>query len=228
MPFQVIDSAIHAVIEREVRKQRLSLLRASDQHLKELADVAKSIRLNGIPSHLVCKKLPKGLGHGIFLLPEAETLHKGQVLGPYTGDTLLVPQHVDDDSLYAFEPLSNIHLTRDEQKKFHPKAKYHPRRHYSLHVNAEKSGNFTRFINHSEQPNVVAELVRIPPNSYGVPESSLAVIYFISKTVRPGEQLLVSYDGDDHSYWSALDIKPFPLFATTFYLKAGKKRLVSR
>ncbi|MBS0651169.1 MAG: SET domain-containing protein [Verrucomicrobia bacterium] len=228
MPFQIIDPAILSVIHREARKQRLSLLRASEQHLKELANIAQSIQHKGLPDYLVCKKLPKGLGHGIFLHPEAEPLSKGQVVAPYTGDTLLVPQHVADDALYAFEPLSNICLTREEQKKFHPKGKYHPRRHYSLHIDAEKSGNFTRFINHSEKPNVAAELVRIPPNSYGITESPLAVIYFISKTVHPGEQLLVSYDGDDHSYWSALDIKPFPLFAKTFYLQAGKKGLQSR
>lgn len=225
MPFQIIDPAIFKVILREARKQKLSLLRASEQHLKELAEVAHSIKHKGLPEYLVCKKLPNDLGYGIFLHPEAEPLVKGRVVAPYTGDTLLVPQNVSDDALYAFEPLSNINLTREEQKKFHSKGRYHPRRHYSLHVDAGKSGNFTRFINHSEKPNVAAELVRIPSNSYGVPESPLAVIYFITKTVRPGEQLLVSYDGDDHSYWSALDIKPFPLFAKTFYLEAGKKDL---
>lgn len=225
MPFQVIDPTILKIILREARKQKLSLLRASEQHLKELAAVAQAIRHKGLPETLVCRKLPNNLGCGIFLHSEAAPLTKGQVVAPYTGETLLVPQHVSDDALYAFEPLSDINLTREEQKKFHPKARFHPRRHYSLHIDAEKLGNFTRFINHSEKPNVAAELVRISSNSHGVPESPLAVIYFITKTVRPGEQLLVSYDGDDHSYWSTLEIKPFPLFPKTFFLEAGKKDL---
>lgn len=219
MPFQEIDPDILKIILREVGKQKLGLLRANDSHLSQLAKVAKEIEKQGLPDFLVCKKLPNNLGWGIFLSPDANPLKKGQVLAPYTGDTLIVPQNVADDALYAFEPLSNIELTKEEQRRYHPKAAYRPKRHYSLHVDAEKNGNFTRFINHSEKPNVIAELVRIPKNRFGVPESPLAVIYFISETVNPGEQLLVSYDGDDHSYWSALDIKPFPLFPRTFYLK---------
>ncbi len=225
MPFQVFDPAILEIILRETRKQKPSLLRATKQHIKELAIVAQSIKHKGLPEYLICKQLPKDLGYGIFLHPESKPLTKGRVVAPYTGDTLLVPQNVSDDALYAFEPLSNINLTREEQKKFHSKGRFHPRRHYSLHIDAEKSGNFTRFINHSESPNVAAELVRIPPNSDDVPESPLAVIYFITRTVQPGEQLLVSYDGDEHSYWGALDIKPFPLFPNTFFLEIGKKDL---
>jgi hypothetical protein len=225
MPFQEIESAVKEIISREVKRQKIALLRAQDKHLKELAGVAAQVRAQGLPSYLVCKKLPHNLGYGIFLHPDAEPLKKGQVVGQYTGETMLVPQHVSEDALYAFEPLSNILLTKIEQKIYHSRGRYHPRRMYSLHVDAKKKGNFTRFINHSEQPNVRAELVKIPPNPYGVPASPLAVLYFVERTIRPGEQLLVSYDGDDHSYWSALDIKPFPLLSGTFYLKAGKKGL---
>ena len=177
LPYQAMDRMVRNIVAREVKKQKLPLLRATEKHLKELAEVSACIVKRGLPPYLVCKKLPDGLGYGIFLHPEAKPLVKGQVVAQYAGETLLLPQHVADDALYAFEPLSCICLTREEQKTYHPRGRYHPRRQYSLHVDAEKTGNFTRFINHSEKPNVVAELVKIPPNPYGVPESLLAVLY---------------------------------------------------
>jgi hypothetical protein len=55
----------------------------------------------------------------------------------------------------------------------------------------------------------VAEFFKIPPNP-------LEVVFVVKKTIRPGEQLLISYEGDGPSYWSALGIKPAPLTATTY------------
>lgn len=112
LPRQIVDQDVRKVIAREVRRQKIAVLRLSDKHLKELSEVSCAIKDHGLPKKFVRKKLPNSLGHGIFLHPEAEPLLKGQVIAPYSGKTLLIPQNIADDSLYAFEPLANILLTK--------------------------------------------------------------------------------------------------------------------
>lgn len=220
---QIISEEIRKIVVKEVRKQKIYLLRATKNELKELAEISQAIKTHGLPKNLVCKKLPGGLGHGIFLHPKAQPILRGQIIAPYSGEVSFVPQNVPDDSLYAFEPLSNIHLTKEEQARFDAKRSYHPGRHYSMHVNALKKGNFTRFINHSDKPNVVADLYRIPSNPYGLSPSPIEVFYLAKKKIHPGEQLLVCYDGDSKSYWGALGIKPIPITPKTFQLDSSLK-----
>ena len=133
------------------------IARATKKHLKELAAIIQSIKKDGLPNYLVCKKLPGKLGHGIFLHPDAKPLVKGQVIGSYAGIAALTPQNDPDDSAYTFAPLDNVIIKKDEQKFVDPKRVFHPKRQYSLGIDAEKTGNFTRFINHSDKPNVMSE-----------------------------------------------------------------------
>jgi hypothetical protein len=223
LPRQIINQEICKIISKEVRKQGVDVLRASNNNLRELIEVSRAITEHGLLQNLLRKKLPGGLGYGIFLHPRAKPILKGQIIAPYAGEVSFVPRNLTADSLYAFEPLSDILLSKDEQSRFHGGHRYHPRRFYSMHVDALKKGNFTRFINHSEKPNVIAELFRIPPNSYGLIPSPLEVLYLAKKTIRPGEQLLVCYDGDDHSYWGALETKPIPITPKTFQLDSSLK-----
>ena len=218
LPRQILSKEIAGIIVREMGKQDVPVLRMNAKQMKEAAAISKTIAKTGLTKNLVCKKLPGKLGHGIFLHPEAEPILKGQVIAPYAGEVLVIPQNLLEDSLYAFEPLCKMFLTKEEQKHYDGKQHYHPRRHYALHVDAIKKGNFTRFINHSDKPNVIAELFKIPSNSFGLAPSPLEVIYLAGKLIRPGEQLLVCYDGDDHSYWNTLDIKPVPITPRTFRL----------
>ncbi len=223
LPRQTISQEICRVISREVRKQKIDILLASKNNLKEIAAVSRAIAKWGIAENLLCKKLPNGLGYGIFLHPNCKPILKGQIIAPYAGEISFVPQNLIDDSLYAFEPLDNILFTKEEQSRFDGKRRYHPRRFYSMHVDALKTGNFTRFVNHSDKPNLIAELFKIPSNSYGLDPSPIEVIYLAKKTIRPGEQLLVCYDGDDKSYWSAMGIKPLPITPQTFQLDSSLK-----
>lgn len=218
LPRQVLSKEISSIIIREMRKQDVPVLRMNAKQMKEVAAIYKAIAKSGLSKGLVCKKLPGKLGHGIFLHPHAEPILKGQIIAPYAGDVLLIPQNLLEDSLYAFEPMCKMFLTKEEQTRFDEKQGYHPRRHYALHVDALKRGNFTRFINHSDKPNVIAELFKVPSNPYGLAPSPLEVVYLAGKMIRPGEQLLVCYDGDDHSYWNTLDIKPIPITPRTFRL----------
>jgi len=223
LPRSVFPKEAHRIIAREIRKQKISVVRATQKNLKELANICCAIEERGLPENLVCKKLPKGLGFGIFLHPKADPILKGQIIGPYSGKTSLIPQNAPDDSAYAFAPITDILLSKKEQAFFDPKRRYHPKRFYALDVDAVKDGNFIRFINHSEKPNVEAHLFRIPSNPYGLAPSPIEVIYVAKKTIHPGQQILVSYEGEDQSYWKHLKIKPVPITPDTFHLSFSLK-----
>ena len=138
MPFQIPDDQIDAIVIREAKKQKLKFKSLSLQHLKALADVGGDIQKWGLPKHLLRKKLPYNLGDGIFLHPDAKPLLKGSLVAVYTGKRCIVPQNLLEDALYAFEPLSDMHLTKQEQHFFDPRARFHPRRLYCIHVDAQK------------------------------------------------------------------------------------------
>jgi hypothetical protein len=223
LPRPLLNPRMLKVAAKEVRRQKVVVLRANRFELQELAEITREIESRGLPKNLIRKKLPGGIGHGIFLHPKAEPILKGQIIAPYSGEMSIIPQSLAEDSLYAFEPLANILLTKEEQKYFDSKRPYHPKRLYAMYVDALKTGNFTRFINHSEKPNLVAEFYQIPSNSFGLAPSPIEVIYVAKKKIRPGEQLLVNYDGDEHSYWTSVGIKPVPITPTTFLLDASLK-----
>ncbi len=215
-----MTSELAQLVSREVKRQELAVIRMGKHKRQQLALVASAIRKTGLPSHLVCKKLPGKLGYGIFLHPKAKPLLKGQIIAPYSGKMDLVLQNEPDDSAYAFSPIDQLLLKKEEQKVFDPKRKYHPRRQYSLNIDAEKEGNFTRFINHSSSPNVIAELYHIPENDEGVLPTPIEVIYLVYRKILPGEQLLINYEGEENSYWNALGIKPYPVNPQTFRLSS--------
>lgn len=217
LPRPVIPQEILPIIRREVRKQRLVVPRMTKKNLREFARICKEIEERGCPQNLVCKKLEGNLGRGMFLRLDAEPILKGQVIGSYSGILSIVAQNKDDEGSYAFAPIEDFHLTREEQLLFDPKSSYHPRRLYALKLDALKKGNFTRFINHSDKPNVYADMPYIPSNSYGLFKAPVEIIYMAKKTIRPGEQLLVSYEDGEKSYWTGSN-RPFAMTPRTFKL----------
>lgn len=218
LPQAVWSDAEQVLIRRELDRQNVAVRRLSKDKLGELVAISGAVARVGLPKHLLCVKLPEPLGYGVFLRPDAEPLVRGALIGIYSGKVRIVPQHMPDDALYAFEPLSDVHLLKEEQKWWDPKRVYRGKRAYSIQVDADRVGNFTRFINHSEEPNVRAELITIPKTQKKLAPSALEVLYIACRTIHPGQQLLVSYEGDDDSYWSALGIKPMPVVASTFSL----------
>jgi hypothetical protein len=219
LPRQIIDPQICEVIAWAIRETDCPVTRAPNKRVKELADVCQVIQHQGIPKHLICKKLPHNLGRGIFLAPDAKPIARHEMIGPYSGDVSIVAENAPDDTGYAFAPIASFHLTKPEQAYFDPKNRYHPRRLYSMKLDALKHGNFTRFINHSENPNVEACAYSIPKNNrYGLAPSPVEILYIAKKTIHPGEQLLICYEEDEGSYWGALDIEPYPMTPKTFQL----------
>ncbi len=218
LPRHDVSKSLLDFCAKRIKKDKIDVPPASRQIVNGMPAILREIRKKGLPNYLVIKKLKGKLGYGIFLHPKAKPIPKGELIAPYSGKVILCPQNMDSDSSYIFALITDLHLTKEEQRKWDPTRRYHPRRLYSIDLDAEKIGNFTRFINHSEKPNVEAQFIKIPPNSAGVTPSPFELIYVAKKTIRPGEQLLVCYEGDGKSYWNSLNIKPFPMTPKTFQL----------
>lgn len=215
---QKISKKLFIFCSNRIKKDKIDVPRANKKIIDGMPAILNAIRENGLPNYLLIKKLKGKLGHGIFLHPNAKPILKGSPIAPYSGKVFLRPQSLDDDSDYAFTLISDLRLTKEEQRKLDPTRRYHPRRFYSVDLDAHKTGNFTRFINHSETPNIEAQFVKIPPNSVGLLPVPFELIYVAKKTIHPGEQLLVCYEGEEKSYWGVLNIKPFPMSPKTFLL----------
>jgi SET domain len=208
------------IILREMRRQKLDVPKITRKELRELVEICKEIEGSGLPANLVCLSLESNLGKGIFLRPSASPIKKGTVIGSYAGEASFIAQNRTDDGSYAFTPVEDMLLSKQEQQFFDKGASYSPRRLYSFKVDGFKKGNFTRYINHSEKPNLIAYTLAVPSNSYGLHPSSIEVIYFAKKTIHPGEQLLVSYEDGDKCYWGAQSQKPFVMTPKTFRVSA--------
>lgn len=215
---QEIDKLLFNFCFNRIKRDKIDVPLANKKIVQGIPAILKEIRKKGLPSYLLIKKLKGKLGYGVFLHPEAKPIPRGAPIAPYSGKVILSPQNMGNDSDYAFGLISDLLLTREEQRKWDPTRSYRPRRLYSVDLDAHKKGNFTRFINHSETPNIEAKFVRIPRNSEGLSPSSFEIIYVAKKTIRPGEQLLVCYEGEDKTYWGVLKIKPFPMTPRTFLL----------
>ena len=225
LPRQLIKKEIIPVIKREARKQKENILCANQKLLKGISSALHQISEHTLPKHLVLKKLVNNLGYGIFLRPDSDPILKGEVIAPYSGILSIVASNDPNDTGYMFELLSGIHLSREEQLLLHPNRSYHPRRLYSLQLDALKNGNFTRFINHSEKPNLVAHLVSsTSKNPYDLEPMPIEVIYLAKKTIKPGQQLLISYENPgENNYWGPAKIKPFPMTPRTFMISPSLK-----
>lgn len=223
LPRLKMSRELTLLASKKIKEQKIHVSRARRSILVQIASVVRLIEKQGIPSNLVLKKLKGKLGHGIFLHPEAKPIQKGDVIAPYSGEVFLSVQASGKDSDYVFSLLPDLLLSKDEQLAFDLKSRYHPRRFYSLDLDAEKMGNFTRFINHSGKPNVEADFLRIPKNSLGLEPAPFEVVYIAKKTIHPGEQLLVCYEGEEKSYWGILKMKPFPMTPKTFRLDSSLK-----
>ncbi len=220
LPRQKISSNLAALGLKKIKELDLYIPRANKNHLSQIAAISRIIQAEGIPKSLVIRKLKGKLGSGVFLHPDAKPIERGEAIAPYSGDVYICPQNHGESSDYAFSLIADLRLTRREQKSFDPKSRYHPRRLYSIDLDADKAGNFTRFINHSEKPNIEARLLRIPKNGEGMAPAPFEIVYFAKKKIWPGEQLLICYEGEDKSYWGALNIKPFPMNPKTFQLNS--------
>ena len=229
MPRQRLDAKTAILLTKEIRKQKLHVTRASKQRMGEMVAISRWIQKQGLPKYLVCRKLPGKLGRGIFLRANAKPIERHQMIAPYAGDISVVPEYAEDDSAYVFSPVSKFRLSREEQRLFDPKGCYHPRRLYSIKLDALRRGNFTRFINHSEEPNIIACAFRTPQrNPFGLEAAPIEIVYIAKRRIYPGEQLLISYEPEEKSYWGAFGIRPYPMTAKTFQIAPSLRLICNR
>lgn len=219
----IIDTKLSLFISAELKRRGIVIPRATNKNLEEMAVVFAEIQQYTLPRHLLRKKLPGALGYGIFLHPEAEPILRGTVISPYAGKVFIKPQSVIDESDYAFAPVADIRLSKKDHELFDTHRRWHPKRLYEVVIDADQVGNFTRFINHSEKPNVAAEELAVPKNAYGLEPVPIEIVYIAKKKIQPGEQLLVSYEGEANSYWAVLGVKPLPITPRTFRIDKSLK-----
>lgn len=107
------------------------------------------------------------------------------MIGEYTGIVIEIHKSPELDKSYAWT-VSSPEYCRDQGKFFY--------------VDAKKAGNFVRFINHSEYPNVKALTVYC--------QNQWHMIYIAARPIKKDEQLLVDYGA---GYWHSKACKPVML-----------------
>lgn len=225
LPRQKMSDEFRGIISREMKKHGDVLTVASTKRMTEIARVVKEIEVCGLPKRFVKKKLSKELGYGIFLHPDAKPILRGEVIAPYSGNVSFERKSRVDDAAYAFDLVDIVYLTKEEQEIFDKNGPYSARRQYVAKLDALKQGNFTRFVNHSDNPNVMAVSLRIPKNRLGLREMPSEVIYIAKKRINPCEQLLSCYEDEEKGYWGVFKIVPFPMTPKTFQIDS-RLRLV--
>jgi hypothetical protein len=227
MPRPEFSDEITSICLREMDRLEIEADVLKKEQKVQLKALIEEVETIGIPKKFVLKKLPKKLGSGLFLHPEASSMKKGDVIGCYAGKVSFGVQNLyESGGSYVFSPLSDLHLTKEEQKKYDSKRKFHPSRLYYLRIDAEKEGNYTRYINHSSDPNIEAQLTHVKGD--GLKESFFEIIYLVKKTIHPQEQLLVSYEDGEDCYWKAMGIQPFSIFPTTFMINQNLEVITSK
>lgn len=131
----------------------------------------------GKTAPIYVQKVSQKVGYGLFA---RETIKKGTPVGEYAGVVRRGNDKADRLNAYTFV--------------------YDPWNHFKMVVDAEKSGNYMRFANHSaKNPNMEAKLV------YREKSRRWHVLLIAKKDIRRGDQLLFNYsNGYD---WSRFGIK---------------------
>ncbi len=204
-------------------------------------DYLTSVATTGINDRIVtCGKIlaEENLGMGVFA---NKSIAPQTFIGFYTGNLKLISvtdsNRVSEDSLplphthkaYLMELLEDIGSAKElssrglsqKTKKAirsiiayaekHLHVSHRNEEGYSLCVDAEFSGNFTRYINHSYDPNVETMIVRRLDPGGKVIDLQLGI--FSTRLITAGHQLLMNY-GDN--YWRSCGINLTPIESSTY------------
>lgn len=210
---------------------------------KAYVDYLKRVETTGVNDRIVtCGKIlgEENLGMGVFaktaIAPET-------FIGFYTGNLKLISvtdsNRISEDSLpvlhthraYLMELLEDVGSAKElvntrlnlatkksiksiiayAEKHLHASHLNHEG--YSLCVDAELSGNFTRYINHSYDFNVETVIVKREDATGKVIDLQLGI--FSTKSIAAGHQLLMNY-GDN--YWKSCGINLTPIESSTYMI----------
>lgn len=133
------------------------------------------------------------MGWGLFA---DQDILEGQFIGNYSGELCLFDSMKDMNVIdsYFFSVYPDINNFIKGNKNNSVK---------SLHIDARKYGNCTRFINHSCAPNLDAFHTMIFIDYDDLENSNIPVIsFFACKKIKKGEQFFVDYS---ESYWRVMN-----------------------
>ncbi len=207
---------IESLLKNYSKKQKPSNLpRATKALVKKIEKYKSELSKNGIPPFLAVAKVNEFIQTGVFLKPDAKALKAGEFIGIYSGELEIVFATETQDNHYAYDVATNIKIKKHHLPLVRSKGKKADiKEDYSIQTNAAKTGNFTRYINHSSVDTNIDAMTKV------LPDGSVEVCLFTKKRIRPGEQLLSNYGG---MYWAVLPIIPEPVFANSYILnKEGK------
>lgn len=141
----------------------------------------------GYQAPMFVKWINAKVGYGAYA---DAPLKKGDMVIEYTGILEQDTPLLDDDNLYLWSYPTIMYQTEPGKKR---------RKKIEFCINAEKAGNFARFINHSlrKYQNVAIQLV--PYNNMW------HVVYIAQRDINKGEQLLTHYG---IRYWQDRKIVP--------------------
>ena len=133
----------------------------------------------GINHKFLVKYISKNKGFGVFT---EEDIEKGEFVGEYIG-TIITKNEAE----------KKIHFNHINQKPNYVlqlKEEY-PNIVISTYIDSEIYGNFARFINHSCEPNLDFEIIRV--NSF-IPRCA----FFANRKILAGEEITFSYIGTNN------------------------------
>lgn len=144
----------------------------------------------GYTAKIGVKLVSKQVGYGAYA---QQDIKKGDMICEYTG--IIEQEAYGNDNLYLWDYPTILYENTATGR----------RKKITFCVNAEKTGNVARFINHSlrKYQNVGIEL--IPFNNLW------HVVYLAKKDIKNGEQLLTYYG---KQYWKDRNIVPFTILPT--------------
>jgi hypothetical protein len=173
---------------------------------KTVARLYLEVEEYGLPRNFTLKKHPS-IGFGVFT--SDKSIKPNTVIGIYTGKLMFhrVGKSVNKISLYVYGIHESLTLERKQYTKLlkekfiaSPTKKFDPEQEYEIMLDAEKEGNWTRFINHSDKSNCYVELRKIQ-----VSESEYIVLPVIitKRKLLPNTQVTTDYGKD---YWKNCNI----------------------
>jgi hypothetical protein len=140
----------------------------SDRDKKFFGLKEQQILMGDFPS-LYLKFIDDVVGHGIYA---NQKIQKDDLIGEYTGEFMFDRRRDTLDSGYLIGGYSRLGR-------------------FKWHIDARNNGNYTRFINHSCDPNI-----KLTQTFFGGQYRGLVIA---AKDIKLGEQVLMNYGND---YWS--------------------------
>ena len=164
---------------------------SSVQYYEKYMHALNSSEGPGYPDYVSVSFVDDEVNYGVFATVD---IPRGEFIGIYTGELGFGDFYDRDESMYLFEMLDDV-----------------------IYVDAHRSGNFTRYINHTspENCNLQSLLYLMEIQRFGRSFTLPIIILYASRPLEKGEQLLYDYGQE---YWTLLGVKPQAITPKTFML----------